>query len=135
MNFVHKKLIGILVLALAALCGAATLPAELAWINQIRGLKPVQLGTTHNVSYAVVGDPKQAYAAVRDRLKAEGWAVTDNKPRQMVRDGQVWAEIHSELRARKDGHTVEISLATVKGRPDWPAPVLQVGLADWNMPY
>lgn len=123
-----------LLLMLTALAGAIGLPAELAWISETPGLKPADLKTTYNVSYSVSGDYKKIFAAVRQRLQQEGWKVTDKQPHDMVRDGQVWASIHQELRAVKNGHAVEISVATVKGRPDWPAPVFQVGLADWNMP-
>lgn len=124
----------VLSLVLTALAWAATLPPQVAWIAQTPGLKSVDLKAGNNVSFAVTGDGNAAYNAVRDRLKKEGWAVTEKPGHDMVRDGRVWASIHKELRAVKDGHCVEVFLSTVKGRPDWPAPLLQVGLTDWNMP-
>lgn len=123
-----------MLLLLTTLAVAASLPPQLAWIAQTPGLKPVDLRTTYNVSFAVTGDASKIYAQVRDRLKKEGWTVTERGSHDMVRDGQVWAAIHQELKAVKDGHGIEVSVASVKGRPDWPDPVFQVGLADWNLP-
>lgn len=129
-----RKSIFTLLLLLTALAAAATLPPQVAWIAQTPGLKAVDIKAGNNVSFAVSGDGTAPFNAIRDRLKKEGWAVTEKPGHDMVRDGRVWASIHRELRAVKDGHCVEVFLSTVKGVPAWPAPLLQVGLTDWNMP-
>ena len=124
----------LLTLMLTAVAFAVTLPSDLAWIAQTPGLKPFETRSTYNVGYAVTGDGAKQFAAVREGLVKQGWSVTDKPAHDMVRDGKVWMTTHKELRAVKNGHAVEVFLSTVNGRPDWPAPILQVGLADWNLP-